>query len=339
MTSAKNVTATFTLKTYALTVTTDGSGSGTITSSPAGIDCGGDCDETYDHGTSVTLTGTPTAGSRFGSWTGCDSTNGNECTVSMTGAKSVTATFVKVWDLSVTGDGNGSGSVSSSPAGIDCGSDCSETYDDATSVTLTATPGANSLFNGWSGSGCSGTGTCVLTMDAAKAVTATFVLEDRTLTATKDGTGGGTVSSSPSGVDCGVDCTEDYDHGTEVTLTATGDATSIFAGWSGGGCSGTGTCVVTMDADKTVTATFTRLTLSLTKSSMGTVTSSPAGINCASSCTSQSADFGPNASVTLTASGRTPLIGSYTWGGDCSGSETTCVVTMSQARSVTITIT
>ncbi len=77
-----------------------------------------------------------------------------------------------------------------------------------------------------------------------------------TLTVRKAGIGSGTVASSPSGIDCGSDCTETYNAGTIVTLTAVAASGSIFQGWSGGGCSGTGTCAVTMDASKTVTASL-----------------------------------------------------------------------------------
>jgi len=75
--------------------------------------------------------------------------------------------------LYVSNAGTGEGSVTSSPSGIDCGSICAATYDEGTGVTLTATPSTGSIFAGWSGA-CSGTGDCVVTMDANKLVTATF---------------------------------------------------------------------------------------------------------------------------------------------------------------------
>lgn len=77
-----------------------------------------------------------------------------------------------------------------------------------------------------------------------------------TLTVSKDGTGLGTVTSAPAGINCGVDCTEDYAADTEVTLTASATAGSEFIGWTGGGCAGTGVCVVTMSSAQGVTATF-----------------------------------------------------------------------------------
>jgi uncharacterized repeat protein (TIGR01451 family) len=76
-----------------------------------------------------------------------------------------------------------------------------------------------------------------------------------TLTVAKAGSGSGTVSSSPAGIDCGATCATSFANGTMVTLTATPDAGSSFTGW-GGDCTGTGPCVVTMDQDRAVTATF-----------------------------------------------------------------------------------
>jgi hypothetical protein len=79
--------------------------------------------------------------------------------------------------LTVVKSGGGSGTVTSDPAGINCGSDCSESFPHATPVTLTATPASGSTFAGWEGEGCSGTGTCVVAMDRVRAVTATFGLQ------------------------------------------------------------------------------------------------------------------------------------------------------------------
>lgn len=75
--------------------------------------------------------------------------------------------------LSVSKSGTGSGTVSSSPSGISCGSSCSASFNANASVTLTAAPTTGSAFTGWSGA-CSGTGTCTVTMSAAKSVMANF---------------------------------------------------------------------------------------------------------------------------------------------------------------------
>ncbi len=75
--------------------------------------------------------------------------------------------------LTVTKAGTGTGTVTSSPAGINCGSVCVATFSNGTTVTLTARRSGRNRFAGWSGD-CTGTGTCVLTMTADHAVTATF---------------------------------------------------------------------------------------------------------------------------------------------------------------------
>jgi hypothetical protein len=77
-----------------------------------------------------------------------------------------------------------------------------------------------------------------------------------TVSATKTGTGSGSVSSAPTAIDCGPTCVAQFDQGTVVTLTASPAPGSSFAGWSGGGCSGTGTCAITVGADTTVIAAF-----------------------------------------------------------------------------------
>ena len=335
MNAAATVTATFTIKTFSLSVTKAGNGQGSVTSSPTGIDCGSDCQETYTHGTAVTLTATPDANSIFAGWSGGACSGTGSCVVTITAAATVTATFtLKTFTLNVAKAGNGAGTVTSTPTGIDCGTDCAESYNIGTVVTLTAVPATGSNFTGWSGAGCSGTGTCVVTMNAAAAVTATFTLQTFALNVVKAGNGAGTVTSAP-GIDCGPDCAETYNFGTVVTLTALAATGSDFTGWSGGGCSGTGTCVVTVSSAATVTATFTLKQFSLQVNRVGTgtgtVTSSPPGIDCGSDCFDL---YDHNTVVTLTA---VPNINStFTgWNGTsgCSGTGT-CVVTMTQARTV-----
>lgn len=241
--------------------------------------------------------------------------------------------------LSVTKSGNGQGTVTSSPAGISCGSDCSESYTSTTSVTLSAAPTAGSSFSGWSGSGCSGTGTCTLLMNTSTSVTATFTaVPPTTYTLSVTKVGSGTVTSSPAGITCGADCSEPYTNGTVVSLTATPATGYSFSGWSGA-CTGTGACAVTLNAAKTVTATFTATTsttytLSVTKVGSGTVTSSPAGISCGTDCSE------PYANGTVVALTATPTSG-YTfsgWSGACTGTGA-CAVTLNAAKSVTATFT
>jgi hypothetical protein len=169
-------------------------------------------------------------------------------------------TYTAAPTLSVAKTGSGSGTVTSSPAGITCGATCSHKYAPGTMVTLTATAAAGSVFTGWSGGGCSGTGTCVVTLSSSSAVTAEFEsVETLTVTKTGNGAGGGTVTSSPAGLSCqfaDTTCSHGFAHGASVTLTAQGSIHVTFEGWSGGGCSGTGPCTLTMNSATTVTADF-----------------------------------------------------------------------------------
>src|SRR2546428_1718020 len=157
-----------------LSVVRTGIGTGSV--SGPGISCGTDCSEPYDRGTSVTLTAAPGSGSTFTGWSGCDTVSGTTCTVTMSGAPWGTATFdLQRFTLTVDKAGLGSGTVTSSPPGISCRTDCSEAYPSGTVVTLTATPNVLNIFTGWSGCDAVSDMTCTVTMSRARSVTASFL--------------------------------------------------------------------------------------------------------------------------------------------------------------------
>ena len=158
------------------------------------------------------------------------------------------------YTLSVAKTGTGLGTVVSSPAGISCGATCSASYPNGATVTLTATPSAGSIFGGWSGA-CTGTSSCAVNVNQIQSVTASFSVGSYTLSVAKSGPGTGIVTSSPEGIICGATCTANYDGGTDVALTAAASAGSVFSGWSGA-CTGAGSCIASMTAAKSVTATF-----------------------------------------------------------------------------------
>jgi hypothetical protein len=155
--------------------------------------------------------------------------------------------------------GTGQGTVVSSPAGINCGASCSSTFGAGTVVTLTGTPSPGSTFSGWSSGGCSGTSPCGLAGNGSITVTATFdALSASAYTLSVSENGPGTVSSSSGGINCGSVCTASYVSSTVVTLTAVPAPGAKFDGWSGGGCSGAGTCTVTLNTAMSITASFSR---------------------------------------------------------------------------------
>jgi predicted carbohydrate-binding protein with CBM5 and CBM33 domain len=248
---------------YTLGVTKAGTGTGTVTSSVGGISCGATCSASIAAGTSVTLTATAATGSTFGGWSGACTGTAGTCTVAMSQARTVTATFNgstggTTYALSVTRNGTGGGTVYSTPAGIDCGATCSASFASGTVVTLVGDVASGSTFAGWGGGLCTGTGPCTVTMSQARAVTATFNTTTGTLyalTVNRAGAGSGTVTSTPAGISCGSTCAASFNSGTTVTLTAAAASGSTFAGWSGA-CTGTGSCTTTLTAAQTVTATF-----------------------------------------------------------------------------------
>jgi Fe-S cluster biogenesis protein NfuA/uncharacterized protein (DUF2141 family) len=338
MDAVKSVTANFVVGTYALTVGKAGTGSGTVTSSPAGVNCGATCSASFNSGTSVTLTAAPAAGSTFAGWSGACTGTGT-CTVNMGATQSVTATFAaQIYGLTVTKGGTGSGTVTSSPAGIACGMMCSASYSYNSSVTLTAAPATGSTFTGWSGA-CTGTGTCTISMTAAQSVTATFanvpVSSTYVLSVSKNGLGTGIVASNPAGINCGAGCSASFTSGATVALEAMPDAGSTFVGW-GGACTGAGSCTVNMSQLQSVTATFAlqsvTLTITNTATDLGQVSSSPAGINCGTTC---SLSVPSGAVVTLNAkpSKFATFVG---WSGACAG-KGSCTVALTQAKGVTAT--
>jgi hypothetical protein len=152
----------------------------------------------------------------------------------------------------------GAGTVTSSPAGVNCpGGACTAQFPPgAQNITLTATPGPGQTFVVWGGNSfCAGTGACIGALGTDMQASASFSGTGGTHTLTVTVSGQGTVSSSPLGFSCSSGtCMAPFSPGTQVTLTPTPNG-QTFTGW-GGACSGTGSCTVTLDADVSVTATF-----------------------------------------------------------------------------------
>ena len=154
-----------------LKINKTGTGTGTVTSEPAGINCGDSCSQDFKVNTVVELTASPDADSDFTGWSGNpDCTDGS---VTMDKAKTCNANFtLKQFTLNVAKIGAGTGTVTSVPAGINCGGDCSEVYDINTVVTLNTVNGPVSNFGGWTGDPDCEDGS--VTMDSDKTCTAVF---------------------------------------------------------------------------------------------------------------------------------------------------------------------
>jgi hypothetical protein len=179
-----------------LTVTTSGNGS--VSSSDKIISCGNRCFSYYAGGTSVTLTVKAGSNNSFTGWTGACTGSELSCTLPITDALTVTATFAADPRAGGGGGGGGAagggggggggaatqatlsvktvggkGAVTSAPAGINCGKVCTASVSAGTTLTLSVAPEAGFVFTGWSGA-CTGNGPCRVTLNASISVQANF---------------------------------------------------------------------------------------------------------------------------------------------------------------------
>ena len=182
--------------------------------------------------------------------------------------------------LQVTKNGVGSGTVTSSPSGISCGTACTRSFSGGTTVTLTAVAASGSVFAGWSG-GCTGTGSCTVQINNNTTITAAFNTSASTppppppsgtftLTVTKVQNGGtGNVASSPAGIDCGATCTATFASAASITLFAS-PTTGRFASWTAGPCAGSTnpSCTFALAANTTATASFASKPLAFIESTL-----------------------------------------------------------------------
>ncbi len=300
---------------YALTVVESGTGTGTVTSSPSGISCGSTCSASYNSGTSVTLTATPSTGSTFTGWSGGCSGTG-VCTVPMTAVTSVTAEFnatsssctysTNYANLSF-GPSGGANSIGVAPSSTTCSwTATSNVYwitmgspiCSGTQCTASYTVAANTT-------GSSRSGTITVAGQTFTITQAGSTQSQYSLTITKAGTGSGSISSTTGTITWnGNTGTATYASGTTVTLSDVPDSGSSFSSW--GGCdeeslpSNNGTCLVEMNASKSVVITFGGTSSSCTYSinsasqsvgsagSTGSVSVTPSSSTCTWSASSDS---------------------------------------------------
>jgi hypothetical protein len=244
------VTATFNLAQRTLTINKTGTGNGSFECKTTGSF--GACASSYTDGETITVKATPDSHSTFTGWSGGGCSGTGECAIPAINANTtISAAFPlaqRTLTTSKTGTGNGTFQCKTTGS---FGA-CAASYTDGKTITVKATPDSHSVFVKWEGcSSTAGTECTITSINANTTVTATINLAPRALTVTNAGTGSGSVTCD------GGACASTYPDGTTVTLAATAASGSTFAGFSGGGCSGTGACVVTMVADTTVTATFT----------------------------------------------------------------------------------
>jgi hypothetical protein len=358
------VVAGFTAAPQRLTVAagSGSAGTGVITSSPAGISCtvsgtssSGTCSATFPINTVVTLLQSPSGNAVFNAWSGDCTTE--PCQVTMSQPRTALAVF-QTQGVIISGAGSGTGTIASSPAGINCtvtagtlSGTCSATFPANATVTLTATPSGLATFTAFSGA-CTGT-TCTLPMATGtmRAVTAQFTAPPTlSIIAANGSAGGGTITTTPTGVNCTIansagvgTCTAAYAQSSVVAVTQVPSDGSVFLNWAGS-CSGSGPCQVTLNQSRTVQVNY-RLAVpgAVTISAgagfgSGTVFTTPGGVACTIANRVRTgtcrANFQVGATVTISAianSGST-----FTgFSGACTGM--TCTVTVPENSDIAVT--
>lgn len=293
---------------HTVSVGTAGNGTGTVAKSPDS--------PTYTYGTVITLTATPGTESQFVRWSGDATGSANPLFLTVDADKNITATFsLNAYRLDTFTDGTGSGTITRIPD--------QASYDYGTVVTLTANPAASSNFSLWSGDAAGAANPVTVTIAGNTAVTATFNLKEYDLNLATAGNGKGTVTKSPD--------LPTYPHGSVVTLTAAADAQSSFVNWSGDATGSANPVQVTMDSNKSITATFAlnfyALQVNIAGNGMGTVTKTP-----------DQASYESGSVVTLTATpSQTSAFAG--WSGAVTGLTNPVTVTLTAAQQVTATFT
>jgi hypothetical protein len=152
--------------------------------------------------------------------------------------------------------GAGAGRVTSQPAGIDCGTACSAAFPIGQQLTLTASPGADSLFDGWSAA-CEGQAqaVCSVVVGADLRVGAAFV--PRLVQLSIVVTGRGRVVDAAQGIQCIDACQYSIERGAALNLVAQQvNPSRAFLSWTAPGCDADPTCILTLTDDLSVTANF-----------------------------------------------------------------------------------
>jgi Divergent InlB B-repeat domain/Collagen triple helix repeat (20 copies) len=298
ITEATAITATFNeviVPTHTLTITSEGTGTGSVECEVAASGHFEACAGEYPENTELTVRAQPAAGSIFEGWSsptgsasGCTGTS--PCAFPLSEDSALTATFnlVPQHTLTITTEGTGSGEVECEVAASGHFEACASEYPENTELTVKAQPAPGSTFEGWSNptgsaAGCTGTSPCTFPLGEDSALTATFNLLPKYPLEVKPV---GQVEVTGPGIDCGnahTQCEIEVTAGETITLeqkTATGWR---FVKWEGCSSETQGNCEVAISGPASITAQSEETHLqavTIVKYGEGEIESTPAGLQC-----------------------------------------------------------
>jgi hypothetical protein len=181
------------------------------------------------------------------------------------------------YNVKVFPSGAGTGTVTSTPAGISCPGNCGSIFGWQTNVLLTAVPGFGSTFAGWTERCAGQDATCTFQTTSSGTIGVAFGIASYVLTVTKSGSGTGGVFSTPSAISCGATCSASLEYGTSVLLTAIADPGSTFSGWTGACTGQPADCLIGMIAKTNTAAVFTSSSSSAPPGPSNGPTTAPGG--------------------------------------------------------------
>ena len=253
MTGPKSVTANFSQLSYDLDISGLGAGSVSVDGIVRSLPWSG----TFDCGDTVTLEAVPDSCWQFGNWSGDLTGSDSPAQIVIDGEKNVTANFGQIeYTLSIDGIGSGSIVVAGTPHSLPW----SDTFVCGSAVTVEAVPNSCYQFDSWSGDLSGDVTPRVVTMSAAKSITANFSTIQYSLNLTGDE--GGTVTAD--GVSHTLPWSGSFDCGSVVTLDAVADSCHEFTGWTGSITWENSPVDIVMDGDKNIAAGFSILTYTVT---------------------------------------------------------------------------
>lgn len=323
-------------------------GGGSIQHLETGIECKSQCTSEAHIGKAFKLLAIPDEDTEFMGWQGPPNCGLDaQCLIDPKPGITATAIFAKVTRYKLTVTKSGSGTVTSAPTGISCGSDCTQNYAQSKVIVLTATPAAGFNFASWSGTGvaCPGTGTCSIKMDSAKTVQANFSAITGNVQLDIAVSGNGQVVSTPSGINCPSLCSGNFPNASIVTLTASATAGYQFAAWTGAAsnCGNTPTCHLNLAGNMQAGANFVAISSGnktrVSISGMGHVGASDQSLSCghapANLTNAQSANCVKAYSAGTMTFTATPFNEQFKfdhWSGACSGSSPQCTLNVTTGQ-------